>query len=238
MKLFEVKNRRTPHGNYIVWRYMSLRNFKYLMKNEALFFTAARNLADKYEFTVPKKTLEKLGEECDSNELEQKLRHLSEYRNSTFVNCWTRKQHESYLLWKIYLRGSHNGVAIKSTASKLGLSLESRNKSKNFKMYFVDVKYDDYIPPDQLGLPTIAATKRRFYKGEDEVRLFFSVDKFFELEPNVDGIPIDIDPDMAIDAVYLSPFGNDRVLNEFTLEMQNLYPSLVGKIKQSEILDE
>ena len=205
MKFIKTKIRPIPDGRFIVWRYLSLKHFAYLMKNESLYFTVAKNFTDKYEFTIPKRTLDKLSMVCDKNELEQKIEQFSEYRNSTFVNCWTRKRDESYLLWKIYLGGSHNGVAIKSTVSKLRDSLKSQNRNTNLEMYYADIKYADYIPPRELGLPTIAATKRRFYKGEDEVRLFFSVDGFLASNHLIAGIPLSVQWHWTVPAIWLLP---------------------------------
>ncbi len=33
------------------------------------------------------------------------------------INCWSINPHESYALWKIYLGGEKNGVAVRSTIS-------------------------------------------------------------------------------------------------------------------------
>jgi hypothetical protein len=45
-------------------------------------------------------------------------------KDLVLINCWSVNQYENYALWKIYLGGEKNGVAIKSTVSKLRKSVE------------------------------------------------------------------------------------------------------------------
>lgn len=40
------------------------------------------------------------------------------WRRSTFVNCWSKLEHESHALWRIYCK-SVEGVAVQTTLSKL-----------------------------------------------------------------------------------------------------------------------
>jgi hypothetical protein len=120
----------------------------------------------------------------------------------------------------------------------LDRDIETSNMGKKNTMYHVSVKYDNYIKPDSLSYSQIASTKREFYEGEDEARLFFTLDDDPPpLDSNLPGIPFTIDPDVVIDTIYLSPFGGEAFNQVFSEMLQSKYSFLKGKVKQSEIVD-
>lgn len=238
MKFLRSVNPDWVHGNTIMWRYMSLDKLIRLLNSKGLYFTRADQFSDKHEFTLPASTARMLREEYPEEVMAVTNAGIEKYRNETFVNCWTMKTEESYHLWKIYLGDSKHGVAIKTTAGILRRSLEASNRNKKVTMYHVSVKYNNFINPDNLNYTQIASTKREFYEGEDEARLFFSLDDDLPLlDSNQPGIEFAIDLSAVIDTIYLSPFGGDAFNIVFSEMLQNNYSFLRGKVKQSEIMD-
>jgi hypothetical protein len=229
-----------PHGNSTIWRYMSLDKFIKLLKTQSLWFSRADQFTDKYEFTISESTRLAIAKKQSNNVVIDAEKALQDFRENSFVSCWTKKREESYALWKIYLGDSKYGVAIQSKMSKLKHSLEANSQNNEMQMYSVEVEYRDFITPEKVNPITVASTKRSFYKGEDEIRLFFSVDKKFRLREAGKGFygrTLKIDVGTVIDSVYLSPFGGNSFTSEFSTMLQNHYPLLAQKVKKSAILD-
>jgi hypothetical protein len=238
MKFQRSVNPDWVHGNTIIWRYLSLDKLIRLLDSKSLYFTKADQFSDKHEFTLPASTTKMLREQYPKQAIIEAEESIEKYRNETFVSCWTMKLEESYHLWKIYLGDSKHGVAIKTTAGKLRQSLKKENKNKQVKMYHVRVKYSNFIKPDNLNYIQIASTKKEFYKGEDEARLFFSLDDDAPLLPiNELGINFVIDCRAVIDSIYLSPFGGKAFDEAFSEMLQNKYKFLKHRVKHSEIID-
>ena len=226
------------HGNITMWRYMSLNNLIRLLESKSLYFTRADQFSDKHEFTLPASTVKKLHEQHSDQDITEAEKVIEQFRDETFVSCWTIKTAESYPLWKIYLGDSKHGVAIKTKAGKLRRSLETLNANKKVTMYHVSVKYSNFIDPDDMYYRQVASTKREFYQSEDEARLFFSLEGDSPaLNRNQPRIGFVINPPEVIDAIYLSPFGGDAFNEAFPDMLQNKYKFLKGKVKQSEIMD-
>jgi hypothetical protein len=118
---------------------------------------------------------------------------------------------ESAALWKLYLK-SDEGIAIRSTFFHLNSELK-RNYKKN-DLYISKVKYINYktynMPEGNILAPFIH--KRTSFNHEKEVRAIIqqlpikdgTID--WNLKPPEDGgIYINIDPNVIIDMVYVSP---------------------------------
>ncbi len=226
---------------------MSIDKFLHLIVQGKLYFSRLSKMTDKYEGTVPelmfrKKIIEILQSESDKawENIHKEKKYLEEFRDKTFINCWSIDRDESYALWKIYLSGSSCGVAIKTTVSKLRKSLEKVKGNPDFFIGEVDYKVQFPIyPPNPQQL---CVYKREFYKYEKELRAFFVMeDSAFNENPSIkelDGWNVDIDINTLIDSIYLSPFTGGWFEASFRSIIEHIKPELVPLIQSSEIKDE
>jgi len=248
----DTRINNVPHGNTVIWRYLSLDKFLDLIVSKELFFTNAAKMTDKYEGLIPKrnqeyllKQIRKEGYSLKDAEIEsqKRLHQTNSLRELTLLNCWTINQHESYALWKIYLGGAKSGVAIKTTVGKLTRAIKKGNDHFDEDIFISKVNYTDFIREEPESRFNVITTKNKFYEYEKELRLFI-----FHYPLSEGGIKtpynlsigrrLKIDIYELIDEIYLSPFTGrwfDNTINEL---IKQINPELSRKIKNSEILDE
>lgn len=236
----------TPHGNSTVWRYLGEDKFDWLLSNSALFFPSAARLSDQYEVTIPKSTLLSKRKHFESQgltglDLENELSifHWEQdpIKELIFTSCWSLNQHESYALWKIYLGGQKNGVAIRTTVSALKRSILLGNDPYPEDFFISKVKYRSHLKPDELARLTLATTKKPFYDFERELRILILNYPISEggTPPPYDykiGRSVQVDLNELIHNVYISPFSDDeykhkveRLLSEKSFPHSILKPS-------------
>ena len=241
----------TPHGNTILWRYMSLEKFIDLIASNELFFTNASKLTDKYEGTIPKKTYDAFKKQLTHQNITEEemnlqlglLKHQADsFRELTLVNCWTMNPYESYALWKIYLGGSRGGVAIRTTASKIKESFQLGGEEYDEDIFFSKIEYSDYIDDPNSRFLWITR-KNKFYEFEEEARLF--IFHYPKSEGGTsppyrirNGRRFKVDINKLIERIYLSPFSPDWFAKSFNKTIEKLRPELLSLIHYSEIMDE
>ena len=93
-----------------IWRYMSFSKFISILDKNALYFSVANKLEDKWEGTLPYKNKENMEESIIS--------FFEQARASNAINCWHMREVESASMWKSYVNDS-DGIAIKSSFSRL-----------------------------------------------------------------------------------------------------------------------
>jgi len=142
----------------------------------------------------------------------QSLQFSKNERQTTFVNSWHVKDHESSAMWKLYLSNSH-GVAIQSTYTRL---IDSLKNYEEFRIFIGLMKYIDYettqISRHNVFLPFIH--KRRSFAYEDELRALIwtpqhgknvignpELNKFKDIL----GIPVPVDLNLLIEKVHIAP---------------------------------
>ena len=236
----------TPNGNKIIWRYMGLEKFYHLITTKKLFFSRLSEMTDRYEGSIPEELMKSRYQELNqagindpyTNMLKER-KQIEEFNKYTFVNCWTINTSESYALWKIYLQGSNSGVAIKSTIGKLRKSIEAFKDNPDY--YIGQVEYDKKLidfPPSLFQLTTF---KKRYYKYEEELRLFFTYDPDLEkknpIYKELFGWLVDVDIYELIDKIYISPFVGSWFRETFRIILKNVDPKLLNKIQVSGIRD-
>ena len=251
MKFATPDSLKQPHGNTIIWRYMTLDKFLDLLTHSRLFFTNAMNLTDEYDVTLPENTIAKKRKELKSQglkdrDLEEELA-VFQYnhhpmRELTLVNCWSMGRNESYALWKIYLDGSSAGVSVRSSFSKLKNSVVSGDDPYPEEIYSGVVQYKNFIPEKELSRYRLITTKRKFYKYEKEVRLFvinFPRSEGGTKTPYNMGIGrhVNVDLGLLIDKIYVSPFAGPWLYASLEKVIQKFQPTLSGKLKSSAIRD-
>ncbi|MGY6743539.1 MAG: hypothetical protein ACXIUQ_12450 [Cecembia sp.] len=260
----EIERLNNIHGNTVIWRYMSFEKFLDVCISQTLFFSNASTMEDKYEVQIPPKSIMLLekdliskGKSKEEVELliKKNLNITKALKRSTYINCWSLNKAESYALWKIFLGGVSNGIAIKSTISKFEQSLQFKNFKNLFplenwkkkasgiefeKLKIGKVEYKEFLELIEISKTRTILTKREFYEYENEIRAFLISKDQYNLDDNSlyesAGVSIPIDIDTLINEIVISPFSPNwfRLLIESTVN--KLLPSLKSKIRNSEIM--
>lgn len=217
-----------PHGNSAVWRYMNTWKFRQFIENSTLFFPNANKLTDQYEVSLPDSVEQKKREELKKQglygrDLEEEMASFNWSTNPmkdlVLINCWSTSPHESYALWKIYLGGEKNGIAIRSTVSKLRRAVEKGKDVYPEEFFIGKVKYKKHLNNDELSRLSVVTTKKPFYDFEKELRLFvlnYPLSEGGTSPPyNIDvGRSVRVDVNELIHEVYISPFATEEYRHE------------------------
>lgn len=221
-----------PDGDMVVWRYYQTSQFLWVLQNQALHLSRLDQLNDPFEGYSPIKNLEKevegkntwfeeLPDDIDLGEPGERTKEKYELmRRMALVNCWSKGEEDSLAMWKSYLQ-SGDGVAVCSTYRKLVNAIDGESKLSyhvgkvNYFDYFDDIK-------ETSNFFHFVMSKPRQYNYEREIRVFVwwptSGEADFD-EPKLGdlieedtltaptGIKVNVDLDMLIDGVYVSPFG-------------------------------
>ena len=149
MRVINHQDLECPEDNTIIWRYMDLAQFLDVLVHEQLYFPNMKILSDQYEGTIPKNIIEQKKAELENQglsgkELEEEMVRFHFFMHPmpelSFVNCWSMERLESYALWKIYLKGSTSGVAIRSTVGALKNALQNGGDQFSEDIYFGKVR--------------------------------------------------------------------------------------------------
>lgn len=251
MKFRASEYLETPHGNSIVWRYTNTWKFERFLSDGALFFPNANKLSDQYEVSLPKSAELRKRKELQlqgfkGRELEEEMASFywttNPMKELVLINCWSIFPHESYALWKIYLGGEKNGVAIKTTVSKLKKAVENGNDIYPEDFFLGKVKYKKHLNNDELSRLSIITTKKPFYDFEKEIRLFILNYPLSEggTIPPYDlsvGRTVKVEPSQLVQELYISPFADDGYTQKIHELVKNSNLKNVV-LKKSEILDQ
>jgi len=246
MKLNKSENMDVPHGNSVVWRYMNNWKFEQLLDSSSIYFPNAQKLSDQYEVSIPKSVITQKKQELElsglsENELKIELERFywqhDPIKERVLINCWSVNPYESYALWKIYLGGERNGIAIKSTVARLSKALSIGGDLYPEEYFMGKVKYQKHLTQDQLNRFNIILTKKPYYDFEKELRLFLIANDNAPYQIN-EGRTVQVKLDMLINKIYISPFAEpdykEFVFNELTKTGLNNIDYLV---KDSDIED-
>ncbi|QEM07197.1 hypothetical protein DIU31_028235 [Mucilaginibacter rubeus] len=211
----ENKQLQNPPDDTILFRYMDFISFYSLLRNQNLFFKLIDCYTDKLEGLLVEETIEskvrwlqKIDPYMSLTEATQRANeeaeHIKDYRQWTLSSSWNMDNNESYAMWKIYLRGSGEGVAIKTTVGKLKAQLASNTK---FEFTGGSVTYEA-LSHFNVGQFHVSANKRPPYAYEKEYRVL-AINQYDKLtkEPLFEiGAAVDMNMEQLIDQVYISPF--------------------------------
>lgn len=242
-----------PHGNSYVWWYMSSTKFEKLLAESALYFCNAKRLTDQYEVTIPDSTVaswrkELLNQGYGSKEAENEIQirlhswQSNGQRDLTLINCWAMRKDESYALWKIYLGGLTDGVAVRTRYA--GLKQAIANGPADFvEDYYAGlVRYRNHLSPEEaLNRFNVVTTKKTFYDFEHEARLFIlnypMSEGGYETPYDISQgrlVPVHL-PTLLSD-VFVSPFASVEFRRELPRMLKRHRLGSVS-IRDSEILD-
>lgn len=240
----------TPHGNFSVWRYMAHWKFESLVRDASLYFPNAARLSDQYEVTVPESSLNikrkaLMSQGLRGRDLEEEMAvfhwEMDPKKELVLANCWSLTPYESYALWKIYLGGEKNGVAVRSTVSSLRRALERGGDPYPEEFFIGKVKYKTHLRPDELARLSVITTKKPFYDFEKELRVFICNYPLSEggYEPPYEidvGRTVNVDLAELVQSIYISPFADSDYPD---MVMQVIDGTALGEvdIRESEIRD-
>lgn len=192
-----------------VWRFMSFAKYVALLESQSVFFARADTLGDPFEGSQSRRTIEIRNRFKDS--IPKTARSLiggaDIARRRTFISCWHLNEYESQGMWKLYVEGTE-GVAIQSRFVTLERCLWDVPRYEisiglvNYIDYEKDSFCDDWVSP--------FVCKRHSFRHENEVRaIIFPHDRPRTVPPSEDlkpGLPIKVDMNILIEAVYTSPY--------------------------------
>lgn len=207
-----------------IMRYMKLEHLLNLLEGKKFYVSLKKQFLDKNEISLPIKYMfpvyqagvdildDKRHE--DLNRMQSKYRDYKDLQNLP-VSCWTLKPFEDFLMWmsytftnrfstsEIYASGNdiHNyekelGICIKTTVGNVVASLTY----PDFDIFCGKMIYQNYPFYNNKE----AFTKSVYFRGEDEFRFYFvPKDYAYKIDNHIE---LDVNPDVLIDEVILSPF--------------------------------
>ena len=194
--------------------------------------------------------------------IEKEVLIAKRFKENTYVSCWSLNNAESYALWKIYLGGSINGVAIKSTVSKLihclekidsGSKVNSKINSRIIenssplveidRLQIGEVSYKNHIELAGFEKSRLAITKKEYYEYEKEIRIFGTSNNQYLFDAHDEynlaiqnGFHVSIDIDELIDNIIISPYSPAWFKENLRVLIGKLNKRLLDKLVDSEIL--
>lgn len=204
--------KRIKNDSMKIWRYLDFTKFVSLLDTEKLFLCRADQLDDPWEGSLSRANLD-AREEPEVKYLtlaQEELSDLHKFaRYHMFISSWHMNEFESAAMWKLYLK-SDEGIAIQSTLGDLKRSLDKSEIDVTIgKVEYID--YDkDIISEKSIVYPFVH--KRKSFEHEKEIRVLKwilpqKVEGKWDLSipnPNL-GIEVDIDLNILINKVYVSP---------------------------------
>jgi hypothetical protein len=116
----------------IIWRYMSFTSFYSLLFKKSLFFRRLDKYTDQLEGTLPIATVNDLRKHRAAFEYsttaeinrwtDKEITTIEGYKAHTLASSWSLSESENYSMWKIYLYGQTEGVAVTTTVSVFGIA--------------------------------------------------------------------------------------------------------------------
>jgi hypothetical protein len=202
-----------------IWRYMNLAKFMSMLQDEALHFARADQMTDEFEGSISKPTFSIRRAsltgipDIDPESLSAQLGHSRKrFQQFVYLNCWHMNEIESAAMWDLYLGGEPQGVAVRSTYKRLSESITDARPVEIGKVNYVD--YEVELMPDRNALGPYLY-KRKSFEHEREIR---AVHLGHEPGGGPNGtagplglyvVPIKVDLDRLVEAVYVSPKAKD-----------------------------
>lgn len=203
----------------IIWRYISLKKFKLMIKNKALFFCRADKFSDPFEGTIPRKEAEHRGKSLgDIHSIESISNLHRKLKGHFLVNCWHINNGENDAMWRLYLK-NNDGVAIRTTVRNLLESFTNTEEEINCSIVrYIDYDNDIWMPPTIKGynMFTPIIHKREEFSHENELRLIHQIDwhnrdidEYWCEQPKGKGKDIHVDLTKLVNIICTAPTSNE-----------------------------
>ncbi len=190
-----------------IWRYMTLAKFISLLDKKQLWLSRSDTLGDNWELTLAGRQLERVIQRHPINHvgnnksvesaIDRSRRIIKNWRNTTFVSCWSLDESESHALWKLYC-GVNEGVAIQTTVPHLSSLLAEHSGLSLERVFYQEAGLLEKTPTIQ----NLITSKRRMFAFEKEIRLYQSVATNAE---NLTGVGLPWNPSEHIESIYIHP---------------------------------
>jgi len=146
-------------------------------------------------------------------------------RQSVYINCWARGEHESHALWKIYCPSSE-GVVIKTTLGKLRASVPD-----NLEVLPVGYSHNTEATGDIWKRMTL---KRPMFSYEQEMRAVWYDGSWLKTaDENPSGRTIEWDPSLHVDDIIVHPESDDSFLQTVSGTVRAFAPALEALVRSS-----
>ena len=174
--------------------------------------------------------------------LSASVENIESYKAFTLANAWSINDVESYAMWKIYLHGHNEGIAIKTTVGTLTKCLDENDQ---FELYSGCVTYEP-IDIKNINIFSVATNKRQTYSYENEYRaLLFNQHRLSgegkrkTKVPKYDvGVDVEVDLVKLISEVLISPFSESWFDDIVRSALTQLLPDFdINKTRTSIIKD-
>jgi hypothetical protein len=215
---------------------MSLPKFLWLLQNKRLWLSRADLLNDPWELALagdqlehvilrrPFKPLDSIKPE---EPIEARARRINqEWRKTTYINCWSSADHESYALWRLFC-GANEGVAISTPTRWLQTALGN--------VPLCVVNYGE--PGEELKTPTalnLATKKRLMFDYEREVRAIATFDTSdSNLVKGEFGFEYPVDVERLVSSIAVHPEADATLFDIVVRAVSDYAPKLVDKVRWS-----
>jgi hypothetical protein len=199
-----------PADNESVWRYMDIARYVALLETEALYFSRADHMSDKWEGSLDYLSLRDAG-----------IKESEKFERQTFTNyisCWQASEYESAAMWDVYQKEGR-AVAVNTTWSRLTQSLLGPWTVRGGRVNYVDYR-NHRIPLDNQYSRFMY--KRQSFDFEKEARLILwaeapggpawdptddspIISSSFSKESAPIGLNVPVDLEKLIRWVYVAP---------------------------------
>jgi len=161
--------------NTPLWRYISLRKFRSLLKSRCLYLCRADRLHDKFEGRYSRDQVEDMNSWLHSTghpslAESEKTRRIKD-RRRCYISCWCMGECDLDLMWKGYV-GRCAGVALRSCVWRLQRLCDE--SVEYFPLDLSLVKYADLAGGehcDYMGLPSAVLHKDSHFRLDNEARI-------------------------------------------------------------------
>lgn len=197
----------------LVWRYLTLQKLISLLSSSSLFLARLDSLNDPHEGSYPKQMIDYRDNLYKS---EGQLEHLPQHvwgnklsRTCCYVNCWAQSDFESEALWRLYT-GSNEGVAIRSTYSKLLNVIRNDDELFIGCINYIDYdlqRFDNLLWPAGQNILQPVMHKRLAFAHEREIRMVkFPLNHWMAEADRPVGLIASVDVIDLIEGVFISPY--------------------------------
>jgi len=188
-----------------IWRYIPIHRFEYLIKERSLYFARADQFCDPLEGTFPKGSVT-LFSALKMKNLDEFFAKAESLCKSVAANCWHMDDSESLDMWRRYTENGQ-GVVVRATYSRLKKSMSAYTSDRIRIVKIQYITFSKAVLPPVLGFPF--EFKDEFYINERELRCII----YRQNAITGKGIPVPVDIDTLIGAIYISPFAAKHFRN-------------------------